>query len=96
MNYRNKSPCSKNFLKRKKTNFVLIAEGNLLLGQVSLQEFSSASNVLVSTINLGFHRELGVHITKIKSINLDKWPKGVAILFTKISIILLKRQQNCK
>lgn len=33
----------------------------------------------------GFHRELGVHITKIKSINLDKWPKGVAVLFTKIS-----------
>lgn len=28
-----------------------------------------------------------MHITKIKSINLDKWPKGVANLFTKISKI---------
>jgi hypothetical protein len=36
---------------------------------------------------LGMHREVGVHITKIKSINLDKWPKGVAELFTKISIL---------
>jgi stromal membrane-associated protein len=37
--------------------------------------------------NKGFHRELGVHISKVKSINLDKWPKGVVNSFQKISKI---------
>jgi stromal membrane-associated protein len=37
----------------------------------------------------GFHRELGTHISKVKSINLDKWPIGTDQLFTKISNIII-------
>jgi hypothetical protein len=33
----------------------------------------------------GCHREIGVHVTKIKSINLDLWPSNVVGLFGKIS-----------
>ena len=78
---------------------MLIVEESRLLGPQLQQESSSASNVQVNIFQifkiyiincyiiyyLGFHRELGVHITKIKSVNLDKWPKGVANNFTKIS-----------
>lgn len=34
----------------------------------------------------GFHRELGTHITKVKSVNLDKWPRELVSLYAKISI----------
>jgi len=33
----------------------------------------------------GCHREIGVHVTKIKSINLDLWPKKVLKNFKKIN-----------
>ncbi len=33
----------------------------------------------------GCHREIGVHVTKIKSINLDLWPKNILNNFKKIS-----------
>ncbi len=33
----------------------------------------------------GCHREIGVHVTKIKSINLDLWPPGVLSNFGKLS-----------
>ena len=33
----------------------------------------------------GFHRELSTSIAKVKSVDLDKWPKGVADLYTKIN-----------
>lgn len=33
----------------------------------------------------GCHREIGVHVTKIKSINLDLWPKNILSNFKKIS-----------
>lgn len=34
----------------------------------------------------GCHREIGVHVTKIKSINLDLWPKEKLSHFNKISM----------
>lgn len=37
----------------------------------------------------GCHREIGVHVTKIKSINLDLWPKNILNNFKKISKLLL-------
>lgn len=33
----------------------------------------------------GCHREIGTHVTKIKSINLDLWPPGVLGHFGKMS-----------
>lgn len=33
----------------------------------------------------GQHRSLGVHITKIKSVNLDKWPEGKVATFQALS-----------
>jgi hypothetical protein len=33
----------------------------------------------------GKHRQLGVHITKIKSVNLDKWPEGMVEMFKHLS-----------
>lgn len=32
----------------------------------------------------GFHRELSTSYAKVKSVDLDKWPNGVAELYTKI------------
>ena len=36
-------------------------------------------------VALGQHRALGVHITKIKSVNLDKWPNGKVEAFQALS-----------
>ena len=33
----------------------------------------------------GCHREIGVHVTKIKSVNLDVWPNDVLQNFKKIN-----------
>ena len=41
--------------------------------------------VFVCIVCSGCHREIGVHVTKIKSINLDLWPKKVLNNFKKIS-----------
>ena len=33
----------------------------------------------------GVHRQMGVHISKVKSVNLDKWPAGKMELFQNVS-----------
>ena len=33
----------------------------------------------------GFHRELSTSIAKVKSVDLDKWPKGVVELYGKMN-----------
>ena len=46
---------------------------------------STNLGVFVCITCSGCHREIGVHITKIKSINLDLWPKDILKNFQKIS-----------
>ena len=38
---------------------------------------------------IGFHRKLATHITKVKSVNLDKWTRGQIELYKAISIFYI-------
>lgn len=40
---------------------------------------------------IGLHREMGTTISKVRSVDLDKWPKGVPEMFTQISIYVFKK-----
>jgi hypothetical protein len=37
----------------------------------------------------GQHRSFGTHISKIKSVNLDKWPEGKVKVFQNLNNILV-------
>ena len=44
----------------------------------------------------GCHREIGVHITKIRSVNLDVWPKDVLNNFKIINNKIANKYWECK
>ena len=44
----------------------------------------------------GCHREIGVHITKIRSVNLDVWPKEVLNNFKIINNKIANKYWECK
>ncbi len=71
--------------------FVQTAQARLLggllslLGPLSVSDAQVISSVSKPNSNLGFHRSLQVHITKIKSVNLDKWPDGFVEMYKYIN-----------
>lgn len=44
----------------------------------------------------GQHRQFGTHITKIKSVNLDKWPEGKVELFHAVTNNLVNSYWEAK
>ena len=44
----------------------------------------------------GCHREIGVHITKIRSVNLDVWPKEILNNFKLINNKIANKYWECK
>ena len=44
----------------------------------------------------GCHREIGVHITKIRSVNLDVWPKEILNNFKLINNQIANKYWECK
>ena len=65
---------------------MLTVEGKVLAGPQQHSAALSVSSAQVKFIfKSGFHRELGTHITKVKSYNLDKWKKDDIQLYSKMS-----------
>lgn len=72
---------------QQKINKLLKKEENKLCADcksVSPQWASINLGVFICIECSGCHRELGTHISKIKSINLDTWPKDILENFKKI------------
>ena len=66
--------------------FALIVRINSPVGPPHHLAFLFAFGVRVFLIEkLGFHRELGTHITKVKSISLDTWTDPQLKLYENIS-----------
>lgn len=44
----------------------------------------------------GMHRQLGVHITKVKSVNLDKWPQELVEMYKHMSNLIANSYWEAK
>jgi hypothetical protein len=54
----------------------------ILVGHQQPLEHLSALNVQVLySINIGFHRKLGTHIAKVRSVTLDTWTQEQLALY---------------
>jgi len=68
-----------NLLKRKDNNFCADCHSKI-------PRWASINfGVFICIRCSGVHRQMGTHISKVKSVNLDKWPAGKIELFRNVS-----------